>query len=113
MALSRRKALQQPLFAGTQELNARSHPFYESLNKVLDPHHFDAFSKNLCARFYDDGAEGGRPGLAPGIYFRCLLVGYFKGIDSERAASTGGATTAFRSRRFWASRAEFKGVGSL
>jgi transposase len=26
----------------------------------------------------------GRPGLAPGIYFRLLLVGYFEGIDSER-----------------------------
>jgi transposase len=27
----------------------------------------------------------GRPGLAPGIYFRLLLVGYFEGHDSERA----------------------------
>jgi transposase len=26
----------------------------------------------------------GRPGLAPGIYFRLLMVGYFEGIDSER-----------------------------
>jgi transposase len=26
----------------------------------------------------------GQPGLAPGIYFRLLLVGYFEGIDSER-----------------------------
>ena len=26
----------------------------------------------------------GRPGLAPGRYFRLLLVGYFEGIDSER-----------------------------
>ena len=26
----------------------------------------------------------GRPGLAPGNYFRSLLVGYFEGIDSER-----------------------------
>jgi transposase len=26
----------------------------------------------------------GRPGLAPGQYFRLLLVGYFEGIDSER-----------------------------
>ena len=29
----------------------------------------------------------GRPGLAPGIYFRLLLVGYFEGIDSERGIS--------------------------
>ena len=26
----------------------------------------------------------GRPGLAPGIYFRMLLIGYFEGLDSER-----------------------------
>ena len=26
----------------------------------------------------------GPPQLAPGIYFRLLLIGYFEGIDSER-----------------------------
>ncbi len=26
----------------------------------------------------------GRPSLAPGNYFRALLIGYFEGIDSER-----------------------------
>ena len=26
----------------------------------------------------------GRPGLAPGRYFRLLLIGYFEGIGSER-----------------------------
>ncbi len=26
----------------------------------------------------------GRPGLAPGMYFRLLLMGYFEGLDSER-----------------------------
>jgi transposase len=65
-------------------LNVRAHPFYDAVNKVLDAHHFDAFVEDRCAQFYDDGARGGRPGLAPGIYFRCLLVGYFEGIDSER-----------------------------
>ncbi len=84
MALGKRKSIQQPLFVATAKLNIRSHPFYESVNKVLDAHHFDVFVEDLCARFYDDQARGGRPGLAPGIYFRCLLVGYFEGIDSER-----------------------------
>jgi transposase len=27
----------------------------------------------------------GRPSLAPGRYFRLLLLGYFEGLDSERA----------------------------
>jgi transposase len=84
MALGRRKPVQQPLFVSTADLNVRQHAFYEAVNKVLDAHHFDTFAEQSCARFYDDGKQGGRPGLAPGIYFRCLLVGYFEGIDSER-----------------------------
>src|SRR6516164_4616488 len=85
MALGKRKSVQQqPLFVSTADLNVRQHPFYEAVNKVLAAHHFDTFAEGLCAKFYDDGSRGGRPGLAPGIYFRCLLVGYFEGIDSER-----------------------------
>lgn len=84
MSLGKRKAVQQPLFVSTAELCARSHPFYDSVNKVLDAHHFDTFVEDRCAKFYDDGSRGGRPGLAPGIYFRCMMVGYFEGIDSER-----------------------------
>ena len=84
MALGRRKPVQQPLFVSTADLNVRQHPFYEAVNKVLDAHHFDTFAEQLCAKFYDDGKQGGRPGLPPGVYFRCLLVGYFEGIDSER-----------------------------
>ena len=58
------------------------HPFYERLNRVLDEKKFDEFVEALCAAFY--AAQRGRPGLAPGIYFRLLMVGYFEGIDSER-----------------------------
>ena len=84
MALGKRKPVQQPLFVSTADLNARPHPYYDAVNRVLDAHHFDAFVEDLCAPFYDDGTRGGRPGLPPGVYFRCLLVGYFEGIDSER-----------------------------
>jgi transposase len=59
-----------------------SHPFYERLNQLLAKHDFDRFVECKCQRFY--AATMGRPGLAPGIYFRLLLVGYFEGIDSER-----------------------------
>ncbi|HEV2293976.1 MAG TPA: hypothetical protein VGR35_08970 [Tepidisphaeraceae bacterium] len=84
MALGKRKPVQQPLFVSSADLNARPHPYYDAVNRVLDAHHFDAFVEDLCFKFYDDGTRGGRPGLAPGVYFRCLLVGYFEGIDSER-----------------------------
>jgi transposase len=58
-----------------------SHPFYERLNRLLGKRGFDVFAESACRDFY---AKVGRPGLAPGVYFRALLVGYFEGIDSER-----------------------------
>src|SRR5258708_31967978 len=59
-----------------------SHPFYKRVSELLAEHDFDRFVEAKCRRFY--AARMGRPGLAPGIYFRLLLVGYFEGIDSER-----------------------------
>jgi len=58
------------------------HPFYQRLNELLDIEKFDPIVEGLCGRFY--APRMGRPGLAPGIYFRSLLIGYFEGIDSER-----------------------------
>ncbi len=60
-----------------------AHPFYQRLNRILDDTGFDAFVEAQCAPFYADGV--GRPSLAPGRYFRLLLLGYFEGLDSERA----------------------------
>ena len=60
-----------------------AHPFYTRLNHIFDEHHFDEYVEALCQRFY---ADDGRPGLAPGRYFRLLLIGYFvEGLDAERA----------------------------
>ena len=58
------------------------HPFYRRLNALLDAADFDRFVEGQCGRFY--APVMGRPSLAPGRYFRLLLVGYFEGIDSER-----------------------------
>ena len=58
------------------------HPFYEQLNRLLEERGFDEYVEQQCARFY--AAKMGRPSLAPGRYFRLLLIGYFEGIDSER-----------------------------
>jgi transposase len=46
-----------------------SHPFYQRLNQILDEKKFDEHVETSCADFY--AGEVGRPGLAPGIYFRC------------------------------------------
>src|SRR6202521_2379522 len=58
------------------------HQFYTRLNGLLDADDFDGFVEGQCAKFY--APVMGRPSLAPGRYFRLLLVGYFEGIDSER-----------------------------
>jgi transposase len=42
----------------------------------------DGYVERLCERFY---ADDGRPGLPPGRYFRLLLIGYFEGLNAERA----------------------------
>jgi transposase len=74
---------QEPLFVPAGEL-ARSpgHPFYERVNALLSEEGFDAFVEERCAHFY--APTMGRPSMAPGVYFRLLMVGYFEGIGSER-----------------------------
>jgi transposase len=71
------------MWVASQDLpRSAAHPFYARLNQILDQHHFDEFVEGLCERFY---ADEGRPGLPPGRYFRLLLIGYFEGLDAERA----------------------------
>jgi transposase len=73
---------QAPIWIEASQLaTPAGHPFYEHLNILLNQRGFDSFAESVCQRFY---AKVGRPGLAPGVYFRALLVGYFEGIDSER-----------------------------
>jgi transposase len=83
MAMGKSREEQEQLFATHQDLRASGgHPFYEALNRVLKKNSFDRFVEDLCQPFY--AKKMGRPGVAPGVYFRCLLLGYFEGIDSER-----------------------------
>ena len=74
---------QASLWIATSDLpTSPGHPFYTRLNAVLDAADFDRFVEGQCRAFY--APVMGRPSLAPGRYFRLLLVGYFEGIDSER-----------------------------
>ena len=83
MGTRRKRQRQHELWVSTADLpTTAAHPFYQRVNALLDEHGFDAFVEGLCQSFYD--ATMGRPSLAPGIYFRLLLVGYFEGVDSER-----------------------------
>ena len=83
MAMGTRREHQEELWIPSCAVaRPAGHPFYQRLNQLLAEHDFDRFVEGQCQRFY--AAVRGRPGLAPGIYFRLLLVGYFEGVDSER-----------------------------
>jgi transposase len=83
MAMGKRKPKQADLWISSQEIpKGASHPFYTQVNEVLERNKIDKRLEHLCARFYKPVM--GRPSMAPGVYFRMLLLGYFEGIDSER-----------------------------
>ena len=85
MAMGTRKQQerQEEFWIATAELpRSAGHPFYERLNELLEEAGFDGFVEERCRRFY--AAKMGRPSLAPGVYFRLLLIGYFEGLDGER-----------------------------
>jgi transposase len=80
--MGKREGEQEDLFVTHKQLRSQSHPFYMAVNRVLREQRFDRYVEQLCSKFY--AKKMGRPGLAPGIYFRSLLLGFFEGIDSER-----------------------------
>jgi transposase len=69
--------------ATTSLPRSAGHPFYTRLNALLDEAKFDAFAEAQCAPHYAETM--GRPSIPPGVYFRMLLVGYFEGLDAQRA----------------------------
>ncbi len=80
------------------------HPFYQKLNRLLAEPKFDEYIEGLCRPYYADGV--GRPGIPPGVYFRMWFVGYFEGLDSQRAR--GVAMTVVRCRQFWGIRSRIR-----
>jgi len=73
---------QEGLFYASEQVEAPGHPFYQKLNGVLSAAKFDAYCEEQCRQFYH--TKLGRPSMAPGVYFRLLLIGFFEGLASER-----------------------------
>src|SRR6266852_4370007 len=83
MALGKRRQKQATFWVETSQLQARGrHPFYSRVNEILDGAKFDSYAERICRKYY--AKTMGRPSIAPGVYFRCFLMGYFEGIGSER-----------------------------
>ena len=68
--------------AGPESGPDRGNGVSRTENEGLAQAGFDDYVEGLCRSFYDDRL--GRPSLAPGVYFRLLLLGFLLGLDSER-----------------------------
>src|SRR3972149_5565032 len=98
MSMGRLKKRQEGMWVTTSDLpRSPGHPFYARLNRALESEGFDRYVESRCRGFY--APVMGRPSLAPGRYFRLLLVGYFEGIDSERGIAWR-ATDSLAARSF-------------
>ncbi len=85
MSMGRRPNEQQAeLWVPTADLPlSPGHIFYDKLNAFLTEAAFDRYVEERCQPYYADGI--GRESIPPGTYFRMLFVGYFEGLDSQRA----------------------------
>jgi transposase len=85
MSMGRRPEQRQAdLWVAITDLaQAPGHVFYDKLNQLLAAASFDRFVESLCQSHYASGV--GRESIPPGTYFRMLFVGYFEGLDSQRA----------------------------
>lgn len=59
--------------------------FYELLNGTLEGMKFAEEVWARCAPAYAEATRGGRPGIDPVVYFKMLMIGFFEGLESERA----------------------------
>lgn len=85
MSMGRHQKSQSPLWIAHHELTpGPGHRFYETLNELLREAAFDQQAEALCAPYYEAAHVPGRKSVAPGVYFRMHLVGFFEGIESER-----------------------------
>jgi len=82
MGTRKQRERQEELWYRSELPEAPGHPFYKRLNEMLDRDGFDGFCEGRCREFYHE--KLGRPSLAPGLYFRLMMIGFFEGLDSER-----------------------------
>ena len=79
MGTRKQRERQQDLWIATNDvIETPGNAFYDRLNQILDEHKFDQKVEAVCRKFYKKSPYG-RPSMAPGVYFRSLLIGYFEG----------------------------------
>jgi len=87
MFKARKKTPEQKEFWVLAERLPKASPsrFYELLNGTLEAMGFAEEVWQICAPAYAEEKRGGRPGIDPVVYFKMLMIGFFEGIESERA----------------------------
>lgn len=83
MALGKRKRQHQDTFwvAADKLGSGPRNAFYDRLNRLLIEIDFDGKLEQAAEPYYQ---KTGRKGLAPGVYFRMIFIGYFEDISSQR-----------------------------
>lgn len=85
MSMRRQEGTQGSMWIAYGDIQgAPGHRFYEKLNELLREAKFDRQVEELCAPYFEPDHTPGRKSIAPGVYFRMHLIGYFEGIESER-----------------------------
>jgi transposase len=85
MSMRREEGMQGSMWIAYSDIQgAPGHRFYEKLNELLREAKFDRQVEDLCAPYFEPDHTPGRKSIAPGVYFRMHLIGYFEGIESER-----------------------------
>lgn len=85
MSMGRQEGMQGSMWIAYGDIQgAPGHRFYEKLNELLREAKFDRQVEELCAPYFEPDHTPGRKSIAPGVYFRMHLIGYFEGIESER-----------------------------
>ena len=82
MGTRKSRERQEEFWYRSELAEAPGHPFYRKLEETLKQAGFDEFCEGECKRYYAEHL--GRPSMAPGVYFRLMLIGFFEGLDSER-----------------------------
>ncbi len=85
----RKKEKQSEFWIATSQLpKATPSRFYELVDRKLEEIGFAERVYELCKPAYADVSKGGRPGIDPVVYLKMLMVGFFEGLESERAISS-------------------------
>lgn len=87
MFKTRKKSQEQKEFWIVADRLPKASPsrFYELLNGTLEKMNFAGEVWEMCAPAYAGAERGGRPGIDPVVYFKMLMIGFFEGLESERA----------------------------